>query len=219
MLTGFDFVSAVRALAPGADLIDVESRVDQLMARWSEPHRKYHTTVHLAEVLAAGEQLRHAGELTRHDLPLFHLAAWFHDAVYDVHSPGNEAGSASLAHRWLTDLGVPPRDVAEVETLITLTTMHHVEDLTSLRAAFHDADLWILSAPTPRYAAYRLQVREEFAHVPDSHFAMGRAAVIRPFAERANIYLTRLGREAWEPRARVNLEAELAEHTASPGFF
>lgn len=212
MLTGFDFVSAVRALAPGADLIDVESRVDQLMARWSEPHRKYHTTVHLAEVLAAGEQLRHAGELTRRDLPLFHLAAWFHDAVYSVGDPdANERSSAALAARSLGPLGAADGVVDRVVTLVLDTAGHDLDDTVDdpARLVLHDADLWILAAPVARFDEYCGQVRSEYEHVPAAQYAAGRAAVLRPFLVRPHVYLTSHARRLWEPVARENLAREL----------
>ena len=205
------FVSSVRALAPGSELGSAHDVADGLIHRWSEPHRRYHTIEHLREVLEAGAMLRHAGELPLDQVPLFHLAAWFLDAVYDVRQPGNEAQSADLAKRQLTMLQVPPRDVKEVRKLITQTTMHEVKRPTPARLAFHDADLWILSAPKARYASYRAQVRAEFAHVPTAHFRLGRADVLRPFLEREHLYLTAFARRYWEPLARRNLGAELAD--------
>ncbi|MFC5043351.1 hypothetical protein [Ornithinimicrobium kibberense] len=79
--------------------------------------------------------------------------------------------------------------------------------------AVHDADLWILSAPPERYAAYRRQVREEYAHVPDDSFRSGRSAVLRAFAGRDRLYRTTHGHRRWTERARRNLAGELADLT------
>jgi predicted metal-dependent HD superfamily phosphohydrolase len=100
-------------------------------------------------------------------------------------------------------------DVEAVRDLVRATTDH---DLAAggLAAAFHDADLWILSAPAERYAEYTRQVREEYAAVPEDAFRTGRAAVLRPFLERDAVYATWPAREQWEERARENLAAELA---------
>ncbi len=46
--------------------------------------------------------------------------------------------------------------------------------------------------------------------MPDAAYALGRRAVLTPFAERDHIYLTDHAREHWEPPARVNLARELA---------
>ena len=50
-----------------------------LLTRWSEPHRSYHDTRHLGEVLLRVDLLAHHAE--RPDL--VRCAAWWHDAVHD----------------------------------------------------------------------------------------------------------------------------------------
>lgn len=58
----------------------------RLIARWSEPHRRYHTLEHLAQVLDGVDEFGGHAE----DLAAVRFAAWFHDAVYDS-SGGNSA--------------------------------------------------------------------------------------------------------------------------------
>ncbi|HEY9483350.1 MAG TPA: metal-dependent phosphohydrolase, partial [Micromonosporaceae bacterium] len=53
----------------------------ELVARWSEPARRYHTVDHLAFMLTV---LDEAAEFAS-DIHAVRLAAWFHDAVYDPH--------------------------------------------------------------------------------------------------------------------------------------
>lgn len=156
------------------------------------------------------EELVDAGELDPAAATIARLAAWFHDAVYDP-SAGqgvNELASAELASDSLSALGVDRAQVRLVRDLVLATSSH---ELTSERtsAAFHDADLWILSAPTERYVQYTAQVRQEYAAVPDLAFRAGRAAVLRPFLERPSIYATASARDRWQDRARANLVAEL----------
>jgi predicted metal-dependent HD superfamily phosphohydrolase len=55
---------------------------DELLARWSEPHRRHHDGAHLREVLDAVTLLAEHGLVFDRDA--VNLAAWFHDAVYDV---------------------------------------------------------------------------------------------------------------------------------------
>ena len=79
-----------------ACLPDQPERGRQIIARYAEPHRRYHDTRHLAAVLSWIDEL--AGD---HDLFLVRLAACFHDAVYAI-PPGqvtNEEASARLALR------------------------------------------------------------------------------------------------------------------------
>ncbi|GGL07074.1 hypothetical protein Sme01_12060 [Sphaerisporangium melleum] len=76
----------------------------ELIARWSEPHRRYHTLGHLRAVLAAIEPL--AGHAA--DPVAVRLAAWFHDAVYDGRPGWDEERSAQLAASRLARLIAPP---------------------------------------------------------------------------------------------------------------
>lgn len=201
----------VRAIAPDVDDDVVARAGSDLLVRWSEPQRCYHTTSHLVELFWALEELETAGEINDRQCSVARLAGWFHDAVYDPRAtPGaNEADSAALAQDTLQRLGVGATDVEVVDRLIRLTAGHDGDVDESPDAAFQDADLWILSAPLERFDRYCVQVREEFAHVPDAAYRLGRAAVLEPFLHRDTIYCTSLARHAWETPARVNLGREL----------
>ena len=205
----------LRELAPQAHSDAVQAVGADLLRRWTEPHRRYHTTTHLVEVFWALEDLEQAGVVDSRDAALGRLVGWFHDAVYDPAAAlgDNETASAELAARDLHALGLKDSDVETVRDLILATERHDLAP-DGLAAAFHDADLWILSSPPERYAAYTEQVREEYAAVPDDAFRAGRAAILRPFLDRDAIYATDFARDTWEPQARANLSAELAALTA-----
>lgn len=201
----------VRAVAPHAHNDAVTRSGADLLVRWSEPVRRYHTTRHLVEVFWALEELEKAGELNDRQCSVARLAAWFHDAIYDPEAdPGsNEADSAVLARKTLKQLGIGDRDLAVINRLIRLTAGHDADVEEPLDAAFQDADMWILSAPQERFNSYCSQVREEFAHVPDAAYFEGRAAVLEPFLHRDTIYRTSHALHAWERAARINLGREL----------
>ena len=203
----------IAELAPRAHHDTVAAIGADLRRRLEEPHRSYHTAHHLVELFWALEDLENARELNAREATVARVAGWFHDAVYDPASSGdNEIRSAELAARDLQALGFDTDDAKTVRDLVLATQTH---ELTTdrLRASFHDADLWILSAPPERYAEYTRQVREEYAAVPDDAFRSGRAAILGPFLARETIYATEHAREHWEDAARVNLAAELKELT------
>lgn len=66
--------------------------MDALVARYREPHRRYHGVAHLAAVLRTLDELLAPEPAS----PAVRFAAWFHDAVYDPTAPAgaNEAASA-----------------------------------------------------------------------------------------------------------------------------
>lgn len=178
--------------------LDVPVDGDDLLRRWTEPHRRYHDQRHLREVLDALDRLSA-------DVPLeVWLAAWFHDAVHDG-QPDDEQRSADLAARLLG----PLPSTAEVVRLVLLTVTHDPAPGDRSGELLCDADLAILAASPERYAEYAADVRAEYAHVSDADFARGRADVLRGLIAPERIYRTPVGRE-WEPRARANVAAELA---------
>lgn len=203
-------------LAPdaGRDLWLAEGSL--LLRGWSEPHRRYHTTEHLAEVLDALDELTGAGAVGGADALVARAVGWYHDLAYDPRArPGsNEHRSATLARDHLHRLGVQDQLVDAVEAGVLMTVDHEITCVAAPSAALdavHDADLWILCSPPERYAAYREQVRQEYAHVPDDLFARGRATVMGPFLRRERIYRTEHAHRSWTERARTNLAQELTE--------
>jgi predicted metal-dependent HD superfamily phosphohydrolase len=202
----------VRDVAPAAPDDDVVARIGaDLVDRWNEPNRRYHTTRHLVEMFGALEDLEEAGEIDARQGSVARLAAWFHDAVYDpAASPGtNEADSALLARGTLQQLELDADDIEAIDRLILLTARHDTDATEPLDAAFHDADLWILASPTERFDDYCGQVREEYADVPEAAYRKGREAILRPLLRRDRIYRTAQALESWETPARVNLAREL----------
>ena len=175
-----------------------------LLARYDEPHRRYHDRRHLAEVLAALRQL--AGG---RDLPAAVVcAAWFHDAVHDGRDD-DEQRSADLARRVLSRLSVDPAVVLEVARLVRLTLTHDPAPQDASGALLSDADLAVLGAAAPRYDRYAADVRQEYAHVDDDAFRAGRVAVLRDLLERPRLYVTDAGHDRWDAAARRNLRDEI----------
>lgn len=204
--------------APEASSQLVADEMDLLLSGWSEPHRSYHTVQHLTEVLDAVDHLAAAGETDAVDARLARMAGWFHDLAYDPQAAAgsNEHRSATMARDHLHALGVARGTIDVVEALILMTIEHDGDSALSALAShrhtaavFHDADLWILSAPEGRYREYMRQVRREYAHVPADLFARGRGAILRGFAQRESIYRTATARREWEAAARRNLAEEL----------
>lgn len=203
----------VRDVAPHAPPADVVARVGaQMLERWNEPARRYHTPRHLVEMFGALEELEGAGEIDARQCSVARLAAWFHDAIYDPGSRWglNEEDSAALARDTLELLGFGVDDISSIDRLIRLTARHDADGEEPLDAAFHDADLWILSAPVDRFDGYCDQVREEYAHVPDTAYRQSRLLVLEPLLHRDTIYRTSRALHRWETPARLNLGRELA---------
>ncbi|MGY0068146.1 HD domain-containing protein [Streptomyces sp. QTS137] len=178
---------------------------DNLLSRWQEDQRRYHTVAHLTAVLDRVDELAVYAD----DVDVVRLAAWFHDAVYLPDRSENEERSARLAERALAEAGVPEAKVAEVARLVRLTVTHDPADDDRNGQVLCDADLAVLASPPSAYAAYTVAVREEYHFVPGDAFREGRAAVLRRLLELPHLFRTPYGRERWEATARYNIGGEL----------
>ncbi|WP_019549548.1 HD domain-containing protein [Streptomyces sulphureus] len=183
-----------------------------LLQRWSEPQRHYHSTTHLRTVLdqvalLAPEDPRREGSPFDRDTVL--LAAWFHDAVYRPDRSENEDRSARLAERALPEAGVDASRTAEVARLVRLTTSHAPSPDDAAGAVLCDADLSVLAGPPEAYARYAAQIRQEYSFVPEAVFRTARSEVLAQLLALPRVFSTPYGAEHWEEAARHNVQTEL----------
>ncbi|GAA1168597.1 putative metal-dependent HD superfamily phosphohydrolase [Kitasatospora gansuensis] len=176
-----------------------------LLARWAEPQRRYHSTAHLTAVLDHVDTLAGHAE----DADAVRLAAWFHDAVYKPDRSENEERSAQLAVRALREAGLGEPLTEEVARLVRLTVGHHPAPGDRNGEVLCDADLAVLGGTPEQYAAYAAAVRAEYAFVPDDAFREGRAAILRQLLALPALYRTDTARQRFDDAARRNLAAEL----------
>ncbi|MEU7296428.1 hypothetical protein AB0A76_25015 [Streptomyces exfoliatus] len=188
-----------------------------LLSRWAEPQRRYHTVDHLRAVLDRIDELTDQGG-EGGELELVRLAAWFHDAVYRPDRSENEERSAILAERALTEAGLTPHEVAEVARLVRLTVTHDPDPGDLNGETLCDADLAILATAPDTYRGYTEAIREEYAFVPEDAFREGRATVLRQLLSLPRLFHTPYGAAAWEEKARENMERELKELAATRGM-
>ena len=188
------------------DAAEIKAFVDDVVSRYGEPHRRYHTLEHARAVADGVSTIASASGLSDPRAAL--LAAWLHDAVYDTRAAGNEDASADYASAGLGALGVEAGLVERCGALIQVTATHLADALDE--AVLCDADLAILATPADVYACYARQVREEYDWVPEEDFRVGRTAILRTLLVRDTLYRTPVARR-WEVAARSNVGAELAE--------
>ena len=184
----------------------------RLIDCYREPHRRYHTTEHLAHVLDVVDLLE--AEAERQNVVRY--AAWFHDAVYDIAIDShltNEERSARMAEDVLRRLPVP-RDLAGKVGKLVRNTADHQVDLTDRDSAvLCDADLAILGSEPEEYRLYAARVRDEYRHIRDAPFRQGRIRILRDLLRRPAIYRTARAREMFEEAARTNVAAEIERLT------
>ena len=187
-------------------VLEPRGLLDELAARYAEPHRAYHTLQHLHECF---EALAPAAELAEH-LAEVQLALWFHDAIYDTRAQDNEERSARWAADSVARAGARDGVAARVHALV-MVTKHAAVPAGRDAQLLVDVDLSILGASAERFAEYEQQVRREYAWVPETGFRQARARVLGSFLARPRIYTTSWFEGRLEARARENLARSIAE--------
>jgi predicted metal-dependent HD superfamily phosphohydrolase len=176
----------------------------ELIARYSEPHRRYHTLQHLDECLEKFDEIRALAERPAE----IELALWFHDAIYNVKRRDNEKRSADWARASALAAGTPAQACNRVHALV-MATRHKAVPRGTDAEILVDVDLSILGATPERFDQYERQVREEYAWVPDFLFRRERKAILKDFLARPCIFSTTLFRDRHEQQARSNIERSL----------
>jgi predicted metal-dependent HD superfamily phosphohydrolase len=184
-----------------------------LVQAHSEPGRYYHTLEHVRQVLGLLDAF--GGRAA--DPAALHLAAWFHDVVYNPRANDNEERSARYARETLGRLAVTAERIARVARLILATKNHRPAEGDADSGLFLDADLAILGAPEEEYQAYAGAIRREYDWVSDAAYRAGRTEVLRSFLRRPRIYFTEGFFAAREDRARSNMEKEIAALSTGGG--
>ena len=200
---------------------------ENLLQAWEQPHRAYHHSGHLSQMLADLDRLY--AHRTQGSTPLaLVLAAWFHDAVYEGAPGEDERRSEQLAGASLEPLVAADllsgEELQMVRLLVRATATHELPESAELPAGyavtdiefFLDADMAILAVEPARYHRYLRGVRSEYSHFDDEAFYTGRTTFLRSILERERIFLSEQGLQLWEEPARANLQAELTEWEQDP---
>lgn len=183
---------------------DPEPPHRDLLARYAEPHRAYHTIAHIAHCLAELETVRAAAR----DADAVELALWFHDAVYDPRAKDSEERSALLLLETARAAGIPAERAGRIAAMIRASTHRSLSEDADTRL-FADIDLAILGQAPEAFDRYEVDVRKEYDFVPEPAFRAGRGSILRAFLARPALYGTELFRNKYEAAARANLDRSL----------
>lgn len=220
-----------RVEAPAVSQAQLTAQVaelgESLLQAWEQPHRAYHHSGHLSQMLTDLDRLY--AHRTQGSTPLaLVLAAWFHDAVYEGAPGEDERRSEQLASTSLEPLVtaglLTGHELQMVSLLVRATATHELPESAELPAGYEvtdiefflDADMAILAADSARYRRYLHGVRSEYSHFDDEAFRAGRTTFLRSILGRERIFLSEQAMQLWEEPARANLRAELREWEQDP---
>lgn len=186
------------------------SVANTLHTRMSDKRLTYHTPVHVLSILQELNELnrKEVAEIRLEaENPLYHLAFWFHDAVY---VPGrqhgdNEADSANFMVSLLRSY-LPKDDLMQAMQLIMVTSEYMSEDLEPKYNLMLDLDICNLAWEPGRYDAVAACIKAEFTQTcSEEEYNLGRAKFLRTMLERKNLFRIESLRNMWEEKARNNM--------------
>ncbi|WP_201502492.1 HD domain-containing protein [Psychrobacter cibarius] len=210
---GTIFTLHLSAMSSHITLEQVSILWQNIAIRYNEPQRAYHTLQHIQQLFGQFEQIKHLF----HEPHIIALAIYYHDVIYEPTRSDNELKSAEYAVESLTGY-LNAEQCQHIYALIMMTASHQVEkwsNETKEREKYSDAaylldmDLSILGSSWSVYEQYAHAVRQEYAHVSDDDYRVGRIAVLKELLAHPTLYLTDYYYERLEKQARKNIEHEI----------
>lgn len=171
-----------------------------------EQHRHYHTIGHLDACL------KHLDLVTDFaDQPdEIEIAIWFHDAVYQPYSAGNEKKCAAWATEFLQKSESFVTLQERVEELI-MATEHNASGIANDQTLIIDIDHSILGQSASNYDLYENAIRKEFKRTPYNLYRQKRTELLQGLLNREKIYNSDFFYGQLELNARENLERAIAK--------
>ena len=179
--------------------------------RYNESQRVYHSLQHIQQLLGQFEQINN--HLNQQHI--IALALFYHDVIYEPTCVDNELKSTEYAVESLSPY-LSAEQCQYIYALIMMTASHQIDDIDknsdkakeSDAAYLLDMDLSILGASWSEYQQYAQAVRQEYAHVLDADYRVGRISVLKGLLAHPTLYLTDYY-ERLEKRARENIQHEI----------
>ena len=180
-----------------------EPIIDEIEARYSEPHRYYHTGQHIDHCLKQFDLARH--EMDGADA--IELALWFHDIEYDPEARDNEYQSAErfkqIAH------GVMDRTLEEQVYRLIMITMHNDAPADTDEQYIVDIDLSSFGLPWDEFVHDSENVHKEYSHLSTEEYVRRNRRFLQSLLDRPEIFFTEFFRERYEQIARDNISKQL----------
>ncbi len=153
------------------DKWSISISIDDILKRWSEPQRFYHTTKHLEDLLNKINQRKESLSLSDYEKLI--IVALFHDIVYNPYSSTNEEDSA----KFFTD-HISKNDVTvdEIKQAILDTKSHTPTNFIS--RIFSDLDMSIVEGNYDELLEWESGIYNEFKMVGNDMYKSGRLSFL-----------------------------------------
>ena len=155
---------------PLLDKWQIDCKATTLLRLWNAPHRAFHTTAHLDDLV---RQIQRHQNLTTKRREMLLLIALFHDLVYDPQRADNELQSAEFlldCARQLTP------DIFEISYCILDTQQH--APASPFSALFCEMDMDIVTRPLEDLLEWEKGIAYEYSFLPVEEYIQKRTAFL-----------------------------------------
>jgi len=171
-----------------------------LINRYSENHRYYHTLKHIVDGLNEYQKVKDKCKNPN----LVEFAWWYHDAIYKTKSKENERKSAELAHSVLKRIEMDTIYSEDVKKYIFWTQHNNDPKDTDARILI-DIDISIFGKSEEEYNEYERNIRKEYHMISDIIYKKKRCIFLQDILNKETIYHTTYFRSKYETIARDNI--------------
>jgi pantetheine-phosphate adenylyltransferase len=151
-------------------------RLSELQSMWNEPHRGYHTTKHLHDLL---QQIQTTPDLSEKQREMLMLTALFHDIVYDPTRTDNEERSVDTLYKYASDTN---DDIRAIADCIRDTKTH--EPRTHLSSLFSEMDMHIVVEPLANLLEWERGIAYEYSFMAKSEYIEKRTQFLKSIVEK-----------------------------------
>ena len=203
------FARHLTAINSAVEPEKVNNLWQDIAIRYSETQRAYHSLQHIEQLFTQFEQIKHH----LNEPHIIALALFYHDVIYAPTRADNELKSAEYAIEALRPY-LSAEQCQHIYALIMMTANHKLAECSNAQQNFDaayllDMDLSILGASWSEYEQYTQAVRQEYAHVSNIDYRVGRIAVLTELLAHPTLYLTDYYSTRLETQARQNIKREI----------
>ncbi len=189
--------------------VDDGSLFKEIVLRYKEKSRYYHTLDHIFSCFNEFDEIRHMII----DPLSFALGLIVHDIYYDPKKSDKEIVGDSVQYVSYLCSKLNLSSDFEMRTRGIVQVSDHKTPPKTIDEKFAvDIDLSILGQDEKVYDEYVQNIRKEYSHIGDEDFRKGRAEILQYFFDRSlknGIYYTQYFRDKYEKKARFNLSREI----------
>jgi predicted metal-dependent HD superfamily phosphohydrolase len=139
-----------------------DKKINEILKRWTEPHRYWHNTDHLKYLLFKIDKLNSINEM---EYDILVISAFFHDIIYNPERQNNEIKSIELFNKYSVDL--PTNYASSVIKIIKNSANYHNIPLDKLSVMFWVMDNDpIINKDFEKFKDYEYKIRKEYGFVP-----------------------------------------------------